>query len=76
MSDAGKPITLFAECPRCNRGAEACQYCENVAKEDWEVICDCGLYDFGVHLLACDHRHDRKYVVAADHNAAKEKRAD
>lgn len=61
---------LFAECARCHRGAESCQYCEDVSYEDWDVICDCGLNDFGIHLLSCDQRDGLKYVVAADHKSA------
>ena len=66
------PKALFAECSKCARGAEACQYCENIGmSEDWEVICDCGLYDFGCHLLnACEGREEYKYVIAADYKAS------
>lgn len=62
--------SLFAECPRCKRGAEACQWCENIEHRDWEAICDCGLYDFGDHLLDCEARSTFKYVVAADYATA------
>lgn len=40
-------------CPRCERGREVCQFCKDIAEEDWEAICDCGLYDFGYHLISC-----------------------
>ena len=42
------------KCRICNHGAEVCSYCHSVDKVDWEVICDCGLYDFDQHLIDCD----------------------
>jgi hypothetical protein len=60
-----------AACPRCKRGAEACGYCEGIEKRDWEAICDCGLYDFGDHLMDCEARAAFKYVVAGDYEQAK-----
>jgi hypothetical protein len=59
-----------ATCPRCKRGAEACQWCENIATEDWRAICDCGLYDFGDHLFDCDARARFRYVIPADYDTA------
>jgi hypothetical protein len=61
MTDYGIP--LFANCSICHRGAEACAYCEDVDQEDWETICDCGLYDFGHHLFACEELKESKYVI-------------
>jgi hypothetical protein len=59
-----------AICPRCKRGREACQWCETIAKRDWAAICDCGLYDFGDHLLDCQQRDAFKYVMPADYDTA------
>lgn len=61
---------LAAKCHRCGRGPEACQYCEGIDQRDFEAICDCGLHDFGDHLLDCEARAAFKYVIAADHAAA------
>jgi hypothetical protein len=57
-------------CTRCKRGAEACQWCEDITTADWEAICDCGLYDFGDHLTDCTERHAYKYVIPADYDTA------
>jgi hypothetical protein len=57
-------------CERCERGREACQWCETVSERDWEAMCDCGLLDFGGHLLNCAEREGFRYVVAIDHEAA------
>ena len=62
-------------CASCGRGREACQWCHDVEREDWESICDCGLYDFGQHLLDCRALADKRWVIAADHAAAEEPRA-
>ena len=62
--------TVSEICARCDRGQEACQYCEGMIREDWETCCDCGLYDFDEHLLPCDLRDPFRYVVVADHDAA------
>lgn len=59
MTEVGK----FEICGMCGRGAEACKYCERVTLEDWEVICDCGLYDFGNHLFQCELMKDRRYLI-------------
>jgi hypothetical protein len=61
---------VTTQCQRCHRGAESCAYCENVSEQDWEAICDCGLYDFGSHLIPCEDRTAFKYVIAADHAQA------
>ena len=66
---SGKSMTepsLFSECASCGRGAEACEWCENLGmSEDWEATCDCGLFDFGTHLMHdCKKRKDFKYVIA------------
>lgn len=61
-------------CPECERGREACQYCETVTERDWEAMCDCGLYDFGAHLLKCEDRAAFKYVIASDHDTAEARR--
>lgn len=57
-------------CPDCQRGREACQWCENETFRDWEAICDCGLAHFGVHILPCEERAEFKYVIAADYDTA------
>jgi hypothetical protein len=60
----------YKACGVCNRGAETCQWCENVTEEDFNAICDCGLLDFGHHLNDCELRMNFKYVIVADHAAA------
>ena len=50
----GTGTTLHASCERCGKGAEVCMYCSGTSREDWETICDCGLFDFGAHLIACN----------------------
>jgi len=40
---------------------------------DYETICDCGLADFGAHLLDCSRRGDYRWVVAEDYASAKER---
>jgi hypothetical protein len=68
-------MTLFGECRVCHRGAESCEYCHDLsAVEDWETMCDCGLYDFGNHLLRCLDRENFKYVVAISHESSWEVR--
>jgi hypothetical protein len=62
---------LHQRCTRCQRGAEACGYCEGTEFQDWEAICDCGLADFGSHLTRCEARSDYRYVMASDHEQAK-----
>lgn len=59
-------------CTICERGKEACTYCENISVLDFEAICDCGLYDFGAHFESfnCYERRDRRYVVAQSHESA------
>jgi hypothetical protein len=61
---------LHARCDSCGRGAESCQWCENTNLADWEAMCDCGLADFGAHLLSCRDRGSFQYVIAIDHAAA------
>jgi len=29
-------------------------YCQNGTEADWRTICDCGLHDLGLHLIACN----------------------
>lgn len=53
-------------CSRCARGREACSYCERLEERDWEAICDCGLADFGRHLVDCVARAKYRYVIAQD----------
>lgn len=47
-----------AVCPKCGHSAERCMYCKGIPLEDWEAICDCGLADFGAHLISCDITHE------------------
>ncbi len=65
--DAG---TIIYRCGICERGRESCQYCENVTEQDFEAICDCGLYDFGRHLTDCESQAAYKYVIACDYASA------
>lgn len=58
------------KCSACERGPEACEYCEHVSQQDWEAICDCGLYDFGQHLIDCRERDKSRYVIAGDWTTA------
>lgn len=51
-------------CSICTRGREACSYCEHDSDEDWAAICDCGLADFGKHLVECETRKRYRYVIA------------
>ena len=37
---------------------------------DYEAICDCGLVDFGTHLVNCSERQRFRYVIAFSHEAA------
>jgi hypothetical protein len=60
-------------CSNCERGQNACQYCYDLARLDWETICDCGLYDFGAHLLDCAKREGYRWVVASDYASAGER---
>lgn len=50
---AGPPI-----CPKCNLGPESCDFCHGLDEADFEAICDCGLYDFGRHLISCEVTHE------------------
>ncbi len=52
-------------CELCERGKEACAYCYNVSLEDFDVICDCGLADYGFHLINCQEVPDGKWVIRA-----------
>jgi hypothetical protein len=60
-------------CSNCERGQSACEYCFDISREDWESICDCGLYDFGAHLLDCSRREGYRWVIASDYASAGEK---
>lgn len=60
-------------CRYCGRGREACQWCHDVAEEDFEAICDCGLYDFSGHLIECEQRAGFKWVIAQDEASAQER---
>jgi hypothetical protein len=53
-------------CSVCTRGREACSYCEHIDERDWEAICDCGLLDFGRHIIDCKPRDHLRYVIAQD----------
>jgi len=53
------------KCYRCDRGAEACEWCRD--DETAEGICDCGLVDLGAHLLDCEARSDKRWVVRMDY---------
>ena len=53
-------------CSRCARGREACSYCERLDERDWEAVCDCGLLDFGRHLVDCASRTRYRFVIAQD----------
>lgn len=53
-------------CSRCTRGREACSYCEQLDERDFEAICDCGLIDFGRHIVDCKSRDRYRYVIAQD----------
>ena len=66
-------MLLGIACPNCERGSEACEWCHDLpTREDWETICDCGLYDFGAHLLDCTRRRGYRWVVAEDYASASE----
>lgn len=67
---------MSGKCPRCQRGREACQWCERLDDGDHEAICDCGLVDFGDHLFDCAAREPYHYVVAADYDAAELRRGE
>jgi hypothetical protein len=56
-------------CAYCYRGREACEYCHDIAEEDWAAICDCGLHDFGHHLNPCEDRDDKRFVVVANYGS-------
>jgi hypothetical protein len=67
-SNPGKRPTA---CTKCERGIEACEWCANPKHpDDWAAMCDCGLYDFGHHLLDCEQRAEYVYVVAIDYASA------
>jgi hypothetical protein len=57
-------------CDLCERGREACEWCHNLDDLDYQAICDCGLHDFGRHLLDCRERDKYRYVVACDYATA------
>lgn len=57
------PLT---SCWKCGRGREACSYCEGLDEDDHFAICDCGLVDFGRHLVDCVSRERFRYVIAQD----------
>ena len=54
------------KCSTCTRGREACTYCEGLSDRDFEAICDCGLIDFGRHIVDCQSRSRYRYVIAQD----------
>lgn len=60
-------------CVNCGRGPEACEWCHALDPEDYETICDCGLHDFGAHLLDCSKREGYRWVVAEDYASAAER---
>ena len=45
-------------CPNCHQGPESCVHCQGLSRMDFETICDCGLYDFGSHLISCELTHE------------------
>lgn len=49
----------------CDRGREACEWCWHLAWPDYEAVCDCGLHDFGRHLLDCESSVEKRWVVRA-----------
>jgi hypothetical protein len=53
------------KCAKCDRGKEACDYCRDTARIDWEAICDCGLHDFDAHLFDCESVPPDRPVVRA-----------
>lgn len=61
-------------CSNCDRGPDDCQFCEGLPEDDFEAICDCGLYDFGDHLFDCIERSGKRWVVADGYEAAEEPR--
>lgn len=67
-------MQALTPCTECQRGREACEYCECVSDLDWESMCDCGLCDFGAHLVDCQERSVYKYVIAADYATAELRR--
>lgn len=38
-------------CIKCGKGREICMYCCD--DDTWDLLCDCGLVDFGEHLISC-----------------------
>jgi len=62
-------------CRNCGRGREACEWCHDLELIDHETICDCGLADFGSHLLDCSRRKGYRWVIAIDYASAAEKSA-
>ncbi len=60
----------MSDCTVCQRGREACQFCEHVTEGDWCAMCDCGVHDFGVHLTDCESQSTYRYVVACDYDSA------
>ena len=60
-------------CAKCGRGVESCEWCHKLDPIDHETICDCGLYDFGAHLLDCSGREGFRWVVALDYASAGER---
>lgn len=51
------------KCSKCDRGVEACGYCNGLPSYDYEAICDCGLYDFGAHLWDCESMNDEEFII-------------
>ena len=46
------------KCQNCGKGKEACMYCGTLNEDNWRFMCDCGLQDFGYHLIACNITHE------------------
>lgn len=66
---------MMVVCYRCLRGREACAYCHDTDERDWEAMCDCGLHDFGAHLLPCEDYAEKRWIIPADYAAAEEPRS-
>ena len=51
-------------CVDCLRGREACEWCHDLDTIDYQTVCDCGLEDFGRHLIDCMDRAEFRWVIA------------
>lgn len=69
MSDGSRttpPVSVHVLCRDCKRGPEACEWCCGLVYEDFEGVCDCGVAEFGRHLLGdCRARSQFRFVVVA-----------